>query len=94
MMEARIERLRHALAITAAILQAIANEGRISESAAFTITSGGDGVEGRGAAVFLAVGLGLHPDADAAAEAMVLFLFILGVTLLQYVYSKRFEVAY
>lgn len=30
----------------------------------------------------------------AAAEAMVLFVFILGVTLLQYVYSKRFEVAY
>ena len=30
----------------------------------------------------------------AAAEAMVLFLFILGVTILQYVYSKRFEVAY
>ncbi len=30
----------------------------------------------------------------AAAEAMVLFLFIMGITLLQYVYSKRFEVAY
>ena len=30
----------------------------------------------------------------AAAEAMVLFLFIMGVTVLQYVYSKRFEVAY
>jgi len=30
----------------------------------------------------------------ASAEAMVLFLFILGVTLLQYVYSKRYEVAY
>jgi multiple sugar transport system permease protein len=30
----------------------------------------------------------------AAAEAMVLFLFIMGVTILQYVYSKRFEVAY
>ncbi|MBI4572438.1 MAG: sugar ABC transporter permease, partial [candidate division NC10 bacterium] len=30
----------------------------------------------------------------AAAEAMVLFLFILGVTILQYVYSKRFEIAY
>ncbi len=30
----------------------------------------------------------------AAAEAMVLFLFILGVTILQYVYSQRFEVAY
>jgi len=30
----------------------------------------------------------------AAAEAMVLFIFILGVTVLQYVYSKRFEVTY
>jgi multiple sugar transport system permease protein len=30
----------------------------------------------------------------AAAEAMVLFLFILGVTVLQWVYSKRFEVTY
>ena len=30
----------------------------------------------------------------AAAEAMVLFLFILAVTLLQYYYSKRYEVAY
>jgi multiple sugar transport system permease protein len=30
----------------------------------------------------------------AAAEAMVLFLFIMGVTILQYVYSKRFEVDY
>ncbi len=30
----------------------------------------------------------------AAAEAMVLFIFIMGITLLQYVYSKRFEVAY
>ena len=30
----------------------------------------------------------------AAAEAMVLFVFIMGVTVLQYVYSKRFEVAY
>jgi multiple sugar transport system permease protein len=30
----------------------------------------------------------------ASAEAMVLFLFILGVTVLQWVYSKRFEVAY
>jgi multiple sugar transport system permease protein len=30
----------------------------------------------------------------AAAEAMVLFLLILGVTILQYVYSKRYEVAY
>ena len=30
----------------------------------------------------------------AAAEAMVLFLFIMGVTVLQYVYSKRSEVAY
>jgi multiple sugar transport system permease protein len=30
----------------------------------------------------------------ASAEAMVLFLFIMGVTMLQYVYSKRFEVAY
>jgi ABC-type sugar transport system permease subunit len=30
----------------------------------------------------------------ASAEAMVLFLFILGVTLLQYVYSKRYEVSY
>lgn len=30
----------------------------------------------------------------AAAEAMVLFVFIMGVTILQYVYSKRFEVAY
>lgn len=30
----------------------------------------------------------------ASAEAMVLFLFILGITLLQYVYSKRYEVAY
>lgn len=30
----------------------------------------------------------------ASAEAMVLFLFILGVTLVQYVYSKRYEVSY
>lgn len=30
----------------------------------------------------------------AAAEAMVLFIFIMGVTVLQYVYSKRFEVTY
>ncbi len=30
----------------------------------------------------------------AAAEAMILFVFILGVTVLQYVYSKRFEVTY
>jgi multiple sugar transport system permease protein len=30
----------------------------------------------------------------AAAEAMVLFLCILGITVLQYVYSKRYEVAY
>jgi multiple sugar transport system permease protein len=30
----------------------------------------------------------------ASAEAMVLFLFIMGITLLQYLYSKRFEVAY
>jgi ABC-type sugar transport system permease subunit len=30
----------------------------------------------------------------AAAEAMVLFLFILGVSMLQYVYTKRFEVVY
>ena len=30
----------------------------------------------------------------ASAEAMVLFLFIMGVTILQYVYSKRYEVAY
>jgi multiple sugar transport system permease protein len=30
----------------------------------------------------------------AAAEAMVLFLFILAVTILQYYYSKRYEVAY
>jgi multiple sugar transport system permease protein len=30
----------------------------------------------------------------AAAEAMVLFVFILGVTILQHVYSKRFEVVY
>jgi multiple sugar transport system permease protein len=30
----------------------------------------------------------------ASAEAMVLFLFIMGVTMLQYIYSKRFEVAY
>lgn len=30
----------------------------------------------------------------AAAEAMVLFLFIMGVTVLQYLYSQRFEVAY
>jgi multiple sugar transport system permease protein len=30
----------------------------------------------------------------AAAEAMVLFLFIMAVTVLQYVYSKRFEVVY
>jgi multiple sugar transport system permease protein len=30
----------------------------------------------------------------AAAEAMVLFLFILGVTIVQYVYSRRYEVAY
>ncbi len=30
----------------------------------------------------------------AAAEAMVLFLFILAVTILQYYYSRRFEVAY
>jgi multiple sugar transport system permease protein len=30
----------------------------------------------------------------AAAEAMVLFLCILGITILQYVYSKRYEVAY
>ncbi len=30
----------------------------------------------------------------AAAEAMVLFVFILGITVLQYVYSKRYEVAY
>ncbi|MFB3819435.1 MAG: carbohydrate ABC transporter permease [Candidatus Methylomirabilales bacterium] len=30
----------------------------------------------------------------ASAEAMVLFLFILGITILQYVYSKRYEVAY
>lgn len=30
----------------------------------------------------------------AAAEAMVLFVFILGVTILQYVYTKRFEVVY
>lgn len=30
----------------------------------------------------------------AAAEATVLFVLILGVTLLQYLYSKRFEVAY
>ena len=30
----------------------------------------------------------------AGAEAMVLFVFIMGVTVLQYVYSRRFEVAY
>jgi multiple sugar transport system permease protein len=30
----------------------------------------------------------------AAAEAMVLFICILGITLLQYVYSKKYEVAY
>ena len=30
----------------------------------------------------------------ASAEAMVLFVFILGVTVLQYVYTKRFEVVY
>ena len=30
----------------------------------------------------------------AAAEAMVLFLFIMAVTILQYYYSKRYEVAY
>lgn len=30
----------------------------------------------------------------ASAEAMVLFIFIMGITLLQYIYSKRFEVAY
>jgi multiple sugar transport system permease protein len=30
----------------------------------------------------------------ASAEAMVLFIFIMGITLLQYTYSKRFEVAY
>jgi len=30
----------------------------------------------------------------ASAEAMVLFIFILGVTMLQWVYSKRFEVTY
>ena len=30
----------------------------------------------------------------ASAEAMVLFVFILGVTVVQYVYSKRFEVTY
>jgi multiple sugar transport system permease protein len=30
----------------------------------------------------------------AAAEAMVLFLCIMGMTILQYLYSKRFEVAY
>jgi len=30
----------------------------------------------------------------ASAEAMVLFVFILGVTVLQYVYTKRFEVTY
>lgn len=30
----------------------------------------------------------------ASAEAMILFVFILGVTVLQYVYSKRFEVTY
>lgn len=30
----------------------------------------------------------------ASAEAMVLFLFILGVTVLQYFYSRRYEVAY
>jgi len=30
----------------------------------------------------------------AAAEAMVLFLFIMGITVLQYVYSQRYEVAY
>jgi multiple sugar transport system permease protein len=30
----------------------------------------------------------------AAAEAMVLFVFILGVTIVQYVYTKRFEIAY
>jgi multiple sugar transport system permease protein len=30
----------------------------------------------------------------AAAEAMVLFVCILGITLLQYVYSKKYEVAY
>ncbi len=30
----------------------------------------------------------------AAAEAMILFIFILGVTVLQWVYSKRFEVTY
>jgi multiple sugar transport system permease protein len=30
----------------------------------------------------------------AAAEAMVLFIFILGVSILQYVYTKRFEVVY
>jgi multiple sugar transport system permease protein len=30
----------------------------------------------------------------AAAEAMFLFLLTLGVTVLQYVYSKRFEVSY
>jgi multiple sugar transport system permease protein len=30
----------------------------------------------------------------AAAEAMVLFLFILAVTILQYYYSRRYEVAY
>jgi multiple sugar transport system permease protein len=30
----------------------------------------------------------------ASAEAMVLFVFIMGITLLQYLYSKRYEVAY
>ena len=30
----------------------------------------------------------------AAAEAMVLFVFTMGITLLQYLYSKRFEVTY
>jgi ABC-type sugar transport system permease subunit len=30
----------------------------------------------------------------AGAEATVLFLLILGVTVLQWLYSKRFEVAY
>ena len=30
----------------------------------------------------------------ASAEAMVLFLFILGITVLQWTYSKRFEVSY
>lgn len=30
----------------------------------------------------------------AAAEAMVLFICILGITMLQYVYSKKYEVAY